>query len=162
MVFHRMRNRMGHMVWQNQEALDQAGGQNHDDGKGDIRNQVAKSPPDSNKPKERDNRRKRRRKDGRKHAPRGIFRGRDRVLAQLTGPKIGMFTNNNRVINNDAKRQNEREEGYHIDRQASQKHQRHRRQHRNRDSRSDPNSGSRIQEEKKKYDDQPQSHKPVL
>ena len=62
MLFGRMRQRVGHVIWQDQEALDQRGRQNGNDRERNSANQVSKTTADSNQCEERNDCGQRRRK----------------------------------------------------------------------------------------------------
>ena len=153
---------MRHVTWKNQKAFNQTGSKNDDNRKRDIRNEATKTPPNCDKPKERDDRRQRGGKHRAEHPFGRIFGGSNWVFPQNAEAVVGMFAHYNGIIHHDPKRDDQRKERDHIDRQPRQIHQRNCSHHRHRYARRDPKCGARIQEQEQQPRHQGQPCKPVF
>ena len=138
---------VGHVVGQDQETFHQRGQQHHNHRERDVGNQIAKPATDRGQTKERQNRRHRRRKHRRGHASGGIFRRRHGVLSQTPDAEIGMFAHHDGVIHHNPQRDDQREQGNHVQRQTGGIHQGNRTEHRNRNTSGHPQCRARVQEQ---------------
>ena len=83
-------------------------------------------------------------------------------LAQLFVAIVRVFAHNDRIINHDAKRDDQPEQRDHIDRDPPRIHQRNRRGHRRRYARGHPKGRTRIQKEEQQPHHQCEPHQPVI
>ena len=153
---------MGHVVGQDQETFHQRCRQNRDDRKGDIPDQIAEVPPHGDETEEGDDRRERCGEHRHGHAPGGIFSGFHRAFAQGLEPVIGMFPHHDGIIHHDAERDDQPEEGDHVDRNTARIHQRDGRAHRHGYASRHPEGRARIQEEEQQGHDQPEPHQAII
>ena len=143
------RQRVAHVIGQDQETFDQRCGQHHDHGKGNICDQIAEPARNHRQPQKRDHRGQRGGKDRHCHAPGGPFGGGRGRLAQTSEPGIGMFAHHDGIVDHDAKGDDQREKRDHVDRDPGRIHQRRCRQQRHGDARRHPERGAGVQEQKK-------------
>ena len=160
--FRGMGNRVGQMVRQDQETLDQTGRQNHDHRERNVRNQITKTAPDNHQTKEGDNGRERRGKDRTEHALGGAFGGNGGVFAHVPHAEIGMFAHHNGIIDNNAQGDDQREQRDHVDRDPDRIHQRNRGQHRHRDTKGDPERSARVQKQKQQTNHEHQPRQTIV
>ena len=121
MVFDAVGHRMGHMVGQDQKTFDQRSRQHHNNGKGDIRDQIAKPPADHRQSEKCDDRGQGCGKHWQRHATGSVFGRLDRAFTAAGAP-IRMFTNHNRIVDHDSKRDNQGKQRDHINRDPRQIH----------------------------------------
>ena len=143
-----MRQRTRHVVRQNQEALNQRSDQNSNHRKGNIADQITKSPANRHKAKECDDSRHSGAEHRRRHPAGCIFGRNDWGLAKPSRSEISVFTHNDRIINNDPERNDKREKADHINRQTGGIHDGNRRQHGHWNARSNPKRSTGVQEQK--------------
>ena len=153
---------MGHVVRQDKEAFDNRSGKDDRDGEGNILNHVAKAARQGRQAKEGGNRRQGRRQHRRGHPADGGFGGDQRRFAQSSDAKIGVFADDDGVVHDDAKRQDQREKRDHVEGQPEGLHHRHRRQHGDRNARRDPEGRARVQEQEQDRDHKAKAHRAVL
>ena len=135
------------MVGQDQKTLDERGCEHDRDRKGYISDQVSKPASHHNQPKKRDNRGGGCGKDRQGHAASCSF-CRGHGAQAFTGLLIRMFANHDRIIHNDAKRDDQRKQRNHINRDPRSIHHRQSGQHRGRNAGRHPKGGARIQKQK--------------
>ena len=153
---------MGHVVRQDEEAFHQRGDQHDDHGERYVGDEVAEPAADGHEAEERDDRRDRRREDRQEHPPRGALGGGLWVFAEPARTEIRMFAHHDRVVDDDAERDDEREERDHVEGDAGGVHQRERRRHRHRNAGGDPEGGAAVQKQEQKRHDEAEAHQSVF
>ena len=157
-----MRQRMGQVVGQNQEAFHDRSDQHHNHRKRDVCDQLTKPTANRDQSKKRRDGRNCRRKHRQNHPPCRVFCCCDGVLSQPPGTEIRVFTNHDGVIHHDAQCDDQSKERDHVDRDPKGIHQRDPGQHRHRNARRDPQRNARVQEQEQQQNNQAQTHESVL
>ena len=153
---------MGHVVRKDQETLHEACQKHHDHREGDVGDQRSEPPTHRDKRGEGQDGRDRGRKHRGGHAARRVLGGGDGIFAQRPVPVIRVFAHDDRVVDHDPQRDDQREERDHVERQSRRIHQRDGRDQRHGDAGGDPEGRARVQEQEQKPHHKREAHKRVV
>ena len=162
MLLGRMGQRVTHVVRQDQEAFDQRGHEDHDDGERNVLNKRTKATAQRHQSEKGDDRRQCRCKNRGKHPPRRVLGSGGGVLAKTPRAKVGVFAHNDGVVDNYAERDDQSKERDHVDRQTGEIHDRNGCQHGHGNTRGDPEGGTRVQEKKEQRNHKSKAHQAVV
>ena len=161
-LLHRIRQRMGHVIGQDQEALDQRGQHHRHDGKGNVLDQVPEPPADGRQRQKGDHRRDRRCHDRPCHAHRGPLRRHDRGFPQMPHAEIGMFPHDDGIVHDHAQHQDQREKRDHVDRQTAGPHHEDGGKGRHRNACRHPKRDAPVQEQEQHQHHQHQPRRRIV
>ena len=153
--------RFPQMARQHQETLDQAGENDRHHHQRDGADDLSDDAADDDQREERGDRRQRGRHHRRQHAERTRFRGLARAQPGLA-LRRRVLADDDRVVDDEAERHDQREQGEHVDALAERQHGRQRGHERGRDPGRHPERGAAVEKHEQHQHHQSQPGDPVV